>query len=76
MLSPLNAFKPGNNPDQSTKPKAYLNWILLDEQLKYVTASSGAQAVQGPDAINTLSPGTSHVFSLLTNAGSILSAVQ
>jgi RHS repeat-associated protein len=27
------------------KPKAYLNWILLDEQLKYVAASSGAQVV-------------------------------
>ncbi len=25
----------------TTKPKAYLNWILLDEQFQYVESSSG-----------------------------------
>ena len=28
-----------------TRPKAYLNWILLDEQFKYVAGSSGADQV-------------------------------
>jgi RHS repeat-associated protein len=29
----------------SSRPKAYLNWILFDEQLKYVSTSSGFQQV-------------------------------
>jgi len=58
LLAALGSFRSGNNPSQASKPKAYLNWILLDEQLNYVAASSGAQAVQGADALNTLSPGT------------------
>ncbi len=31
----------------STKPKAYLNWVLLDEQFKFVQSSSGAEQVDG-----------------------------
>ena len=29
----------------ATKPKAYVNWILLDEQFKFVQSSSGAEQV-------------------------------
>ena len=38
----------------NSKPKAYLNWILLDEQLKYVAAGSGADVVKSTDAIQAL----------------------
>ncbi|MCW3111466.1 MAG: repeat-associated core domain protein [Segetibacter sp.] len=33
----------------TTRPKAYLNWILFDEQFRYVSISSGAEQV--PDEI-------------------------
>ncbi|MBO9563695.1 MAG: hypothetical protein J7621_13015 [Niastella sp.] len=54
LIGALNSFRSGNNPNQPTKPKAYLNWILLDEQLKYIAAGSGAQPLQSPDAIYAL----------------------
>jgi hypothetical protein len=34
-----------NNTPVSTKPKAYLNWILFDEQFNFVSSSSGAEQV-------------------------------
>ncbi|WP_315819975.1 hypothetical protein [Paraflavitalea speifideaquila] len=43
LLGALGSFRSVNNPSQTTKPKAYLNWILLDEQFNYVAASSGAE---------------------------------
>ena len=58
LLGALNSFRNTNNPNQASKPKAYLNWILLDEQLNYVAAGSGAQPVQSADAIYALAPGT------------------
>ncbi|AXY77176.1 hypothetical protein D3H65_25745 [Paraflavitalea soli] len=33
LLGALGSFRSANNPSQATKPKAYLNWILLDEQV-------------------------------------------
>ncbi|MDF2187141.1 DUF6443 domain-containing protein [Paraflavitalea sp. CAU 1676] len=54
VFGALSAFRDANNPAQPTKPKAYLNWILLDEQLNYVAGSSGAVAVQTADVIQTL----------------------
>ena len=50
-LSPLfgaiNSFAAANNPTIASKPRAYLNWILLDDQLQYVSSypQSGAIAV-------------------------------
>jgi hypothetical protein len=43
----LNSFLTNNDPTPATKPKAYLNWMLLDEQFNYVSSfpQSGAQAV-------------------------------
>ncbi|MCO6497603.1 MAG: hypothetical protein J5I50_08065, partial [Chitinophagaceae bacterium] len=36
----------GNRPAPgSTKPRGYLNWILLDEQFKFVQSGSGAEQV-------------------------------
>jgi RHS repeat-associated protein len=56
LLNAVNDFRTAHNPSQSNKPKAYLNWMLLDEQLKPVTTypSSGAIPVGGADLLNTL----------------------
>ncbi len=55
LLGALGSFRTGNNPSQPTKPKAYLNWILLDEQLNYVAASSGAVPVSDADLVKPIS---------------------
>jgi hypothetical protein len=40
------------------KPKAYLNYVLFDDQFKLVDENSGVRQVQGsPDALQTLSTG-------------------
>jgi RHS repeat-associated protein len=54
LLGAINSFRSDKNPDQSSKPKAYFNWLLLDEQFNYVAASSGAAPVGSADALNTL----------------------
>ncbi|HWR33557.1 MAG TPA: DUF6443 domain-containing protein, partial [Chitinophagaceae bacterium] len=37
----------------SNKPKAFINWILFDEQFNYVSASSGFEQVGGSDTLTT-----------------------
>jgi RHS repeat-associated protein len=58
LFSAINSFKAANNPTIANKPRAYLNWILLDEQLQYVSSypQSGAIAVGNNSAgtLNTL----------------------
>jgi RHS repeat-associated protein len=55
IYAAINSFMT-NDPNQSTKPKAYLNWILLDDQLKYVGSypQSGAVVVGTAGVLNTL----------------------
>ncbi len=52
---PVTSFL--NDPDRpytNTRPKAYLNWVMLDEQqLKYVDINSNSGAVQIPAISNT-----------------------
>jgi RHS repeat-associated protein len=64
LFSALNSFLPTNDPSQSAgKPKAFLNWILLDDQLKYVSSypQSGAVPI-GNFASGTLgTPGYSGI---------------
>ena len=45
MPTSVNNFLSNQPAPDSTKPKAYLNWVLLDEQFKYVTNGSGAEQV-------------------------------
>jgi RHS repeat-associated protein len=56
VYAALNSFLTGNDPNPSGKPKAYLNWILLDEQLKYVSSypQSGAIAVRSAGVLDSL----------------------
>jgi RHS repeat-associated protein len=56
VFTALNSFM-SNDPNPTGKPKAYLNWILLDEQLKYVSSSpqSGAIVVGAAGTLNILS---------------------
>jgi RHS repeat-associated protein len=42
-----------NRTYTSGKPKAYLNWVLLDEQFKYVQGGSGALQVPAETAFGT-----------------------
>jgi RHS repeat-associated protein len=54
LAAAFNSFRTDNNADPSGKPKAFLNWILLDEQFQYVAGSSGAIAVNQSDVIDSL----------------------
>jgi RHS repeat-associated protein len=39
--------------DSTTKPKAFVNWVLFDEQFKYVAASSGFEQVGSDNTLTT-----------------------
>jgi RHS repeat-associated protein len=54
LNSALSSFM-GTQTTSGTKPKAYINWILLDEQFKVVTAECGFQQVgaSGATTIHT-----------------------
>ena len=56
LFSAINSFNTGNITTPAGKPKAYLNWILLDEQLQYVNTypQSGAIQAGSADVLNTL----------------------
>jgi RHS repeat-associated protein len=56
IYNALSNFLPANNPDPTGKPKAYLNWILLDDQFNPVSTypQSGAIVIGSADILNTL----------------------
>jgi len=56
VLAALNSFFPTNDPTPSGTPKAYLNWMLLDNQFNYVSGynQSGALPVGSPNVLNPL----------------------
>jgi len=47
ILNPeaISYYASHNTADSTTKPKAFLNWVLFDEQFKYVSSSSGFEQV-------------------------------
>ncbi|OIR12067.1 hypothetical protein GALL_63180 [mine drainage metagenome] len=50
----LTSWVSNNVPTPTTKPKAYINWILFDEQFKVVTGGSGFDAINdNPDVLKT-----------------------
>jgi RHS repeat-associated protein len=57
----LIGTKRGNDNTTGGRPKAYLNWVLLDEQFRFVAASSGAEQVSDESAYhNTSTPNVVH----------------
>jgi RHS repeat-associated protein len=56
LVGVLNSFRKIRDTGSTAKPRAYLNWILLDEQLKYVGTGSGAKVVGNADIIVPLAP--------------------
>jgi RHS repeat-associated protein len=56
VYAALNSFLPVSEPPSASQPKAYLNWMLLDNQFNYVGdgGQSGALPVTSPDVLNTL----------------------
>lgn len=58
----LTSFLNSNDPAPSGYPKAYINWIFLDDQFNYVSALSGAvQAASSTypsGQLNTVAPGS------------------
>ena len=68
VYSALTNFLGTNDPAPPTGyPKAYLNWILLDDQFNYVSGSSGAVAAASTtypaNQMNTVAPGGPIVMS-------------
>ena len=68
VYSGLSSFLSTKDPTPpSGYPKAYLNWILLDDQFNYVSSSSGAVAAASStypaNQMNTVAPGSPVVMS-------------
>jgi RHS repeat-associated protein len=53
VLSPSITELLGQQNYSSTKPKAYVNWILFDEQFKFVSNGSGFDQVGADDEFKT-----------------------
>jgi RHS repeat-associated protein len=50
----INIFRDDKAPDRPLKPRAYLNWILFDEQLNYVSEASNADGVKNVEVLDLL----------------------
>jgi RHS repeat-associated protein len=50
----INLFRDDKAPDRPSKPRAYLNWILFDEQLNYIPEGSSADGVKNADVLDVL----------------------
>jgi RHS repeat-associated protein len=57
----LSSFLSGDDTAHSGYPKAYLNWIFLDDQFKYDSSLSGsvlaASSTYAPGSMNLVAPG-------------------
>ncbi|HXB07841.1 MAG TPA: DUF6443 domain-containing protein, partial [Puia sp.] len=54
VAAAVSSFLSTKEPTPAQLPKAYLNWMLLDNQLNYVSGQSGAVPVTTNDGLNTL----------------------
>jgi RHS repeat-associated protein len=56
LIAPLNSFLTNRDTSNAEKPRAYLNWILLDEEFNYVNSypQSGAIPVGSADVLTAL----------------------
>ena len=52
-FNPTNFLNTQDSGTTTTKPKAFLNWILFDEQFNYVSSSSGFEQVPDESAFGT-----------------------
>jgi RHS repeat-associated protein len=52
-FDPTNFLNTQSSGTTTTKPKAFLNWILFDEQFNYVSSSSGFEQVPDESAFGT-----------------------
>jgi RHS repeat-associated protein len=59
VLNPetITYYASHNTADSVTKPKAFLNWVLFDEQFKYVSSSSGFEQVGSDQEFKVHTPG-------------------
>jgi RHS repeat-associated protein len=53
VLSPNITSFLGSQSNIAGRPKAYINWILLDEQFKYVSTGSGFEQVDNNNVLKT-----------------------
>lgn len=53
VLTPAATSFLNNQSYNSAKPKAFVNWILFDEQFKFVSSSSGAEQVGANEEFKT-----------------------
>src|SRR6185295_2543825 len=58
LLGGVNAFRNDKNPTPPVYPKAYLNYIALDNQFNYDQSASGAQGVGPADNLMSLATDT------------------
>lgn len=61
-LPAAGIFALQNGSTVSSRPKAFLNWVLLDEQFNFVQASSGADQVPDEAVYNNGSPSGNNVY--------------
>jgi RHS repeat-associated protein len=56
IYTALNSFMPTYDTTPGSKPKAYLNWMLIDNQFNYVSGNnqSGAIPIGAANTLNTL----------------------
>ena len=57
LLPAVNSFRTDKNPSPTGIPKAYLNWLVLDDQFNYDPVNSGALPVGAVDVLAPLAMG-------------------